>query len=164
MPSVMALLQDGSDLQSIAKWDSRFLTLAKLISTWSKDPSTQVGAVIVNAENHIISLGYNGLPRGVKDAHERLNDRPTKYKMIRHAEANAMDFAERSLEGCTLYTYPFMPCSQCAGQVIQRRIKEVVSYQNNAERWAADFDLTMKMFEEAGVALRLLEAPTLENI
>lgn len=138
-------------------WDKRYLDLAEYISEWSKDPSTKVGAVIVDMDNCIVSLGYNGLPRYVSDLPERLENRDLKYKMIVHGEVNAMAFAERSLRGCTLYTYPFMPCSNCAGQVIQRGITRVVSYVNDNPRWIEAFALTQQMFAEAGVELVLLE-------
>lgn len=138
-------------------WDKRYLDLAEYISEWSKDPSTKVGAVIVDMDNCIVSLGYNGLPRYVSDLPERLENRDLKYKMIVHGEVNAMAFAERSLRGCTLYTYPFMPCSNCAGQVIQRGITRVVSYVNDNPRWTEAFALTQQMFAEAGVELVLLE-------
>ena len=91
------------------KWDQRFLELAKLVSTWSKDPSTKVGAVIAH-DRKIISVGYNGFPEGVLDTAERYYDRETKYKYMVHAERNALLFANTSVKGMTLYTYPFMPC------------------------------------------------------
>src|SRR5574337_356457 len=132
-------------------WDKRYLDLPEYISKWSKDPSTKVGAVIADMDNCIVSLGYNGLPRYVNDSLERLENRDLKYKMIVHGEVNAMAFAERSLRGCTLYTYPFMPCSNCAGQVIQRGITRVVSYVNDNPRWTEAFALTQQMFAEASV-------------
>ena len=72
------------------KWKRRFIELAKHISTWSKDPSTQVGAVIVRPDKTIASVGFNGFPRGVDDRPEKLADRPLKYQMIVHAEINAI--------------------------------------------------------------------------
>ena len=71
-------------------WDKRFLDLAEHVAGWSKDPSTQVGCVIVNDKRVVVGLGYNGFPRGVEDTPERLNDRPTKYLMVQHAEVNAI--------------------------------------------------------------------------
>ena len=70
------------------KWDDRFLKLATVIGNWSKDPSTKVGAVIVNDDNKIISTGYNGFPRGIRDD-DRLDNRAQKYDLIVHAEANS---------------------------------------------------------------------------
>ena len=135
-------------------WDHRYLGLAEHVSQWSKDPSTKVGAVITQ-DNHIVSIGFNGLPRGVDDTVERLSNRELKYKMIVHGEVNAMLFARQSLHDCTLYTWPFMPCSGCAGQVIQRGIKRVVAPFNDNVRWVESFKLTEVMFAEAGVLLIL---------
>ena len=147
--------QHLSPVRKLDHWDMRYVDLAKHVSYWSKDPSTQVGAVIT-AKNSVIALGFNGLPRGVEDSPERLNNREIKYKMIVHGEVNAMAFAERSLHGCTLYTYPFMPCPVCAGQVIQRGFKEVVAPYNENPRWKNQFVLTQQMFKEAGVSLILV--------
>lgn len=135
------------------KWDLRFLKLADEISTWSKDPSTKVGAVITDG-NLLVSVGYNGLPIGMKDD-ERINDREWKYKTIIHGEINAIHHANRSLEGCTLYTVPFMPCSVCASQIIQVGISRVVTRYNDNPRWADSFALTQAHFEENNVQLTL---------
>ena len=121
--------------------------------TWSKDPSTQVGAVIVDGNNRIVSIGFNGFPQGVEDSEERLVDRETKYDIIVHAEANALMFANKSVEGCTLYTWPFPPCSRCAGLIIQSGITRVVSVVHTGERWKKNFDLARQLFHEAGIIL-----------
>ncbi len=81
------------------KWDKRFLELAKHVSLWSKDPSTKTGSVIVDQKRRVVSGGYNGLPIGVEDLDERLNNREIKYKMIVHCERNALLFANRDLGG-----------------------------------------------------------------
>jgi dCMP deaminase len=134
-------------------WDIRFLGLAKFISSWSKDPSTKVGAVITDKDNRIISLGYNGFPNGVEDD-KRLSDRETKYKIIVHAEANAILFSNTKLNGCTLYTYPFQPCSRCAGLIIQSGITKIVAPQNNIARWESDFAFSKKLLEEANISIK----------
>lgn len=139
----------------MSKWDDRFLGLAKYISQWSKDPSTQVGAVVTDRDNRIISLGFNGFARGVEDLPERLANRDVKYKMVVHAESNAILFARQDLKGATLYVWPFMPCASCAAKIIQTGIRRVVSVPNDNPRWQADFDLTRMMFKEAGVTLYL---------
>lgn len=138
------------------KWDLRFLELAKLIGSWSKDPSTQVGAVIVDENKRIISVGYNGFPQGVNDD-ERLNDRNTKYNIIVHGEINAILFANKSVRGCTLYTIPFEPCPRCAGLIIQSGIKRVVSYKNTNLRWEKDFKITRQLFKEAQISLEYVD-------
>ena len=134
-------------------WNRRFLALAEHISTWSKDPSTKVGAVIVDADRRIISTGYNGFPRDVEDLDQRLNNRDVKYEMIVHGEINAIVFANQNLQGTTLYTWPFMPCSRCAGIVIQSGIRTVVAPYNDNARWKSSFELTEQMFRESGVRL-----------
>jgi dCMP deaminase len=132
-------------------WDERFLQLAQHIAQWSKDPSTKVGAVIVRPNRTIASIGYNGFPRGVNDD-ERLNDRPYKYAMTVHAEANAILSANERLDGCTLYVTPLSPCSSCASILIQSGIKRVVAYMpHQPEHWADSFAIARTMLDEAGV-------------
>jgi len=142
--------------QNYDKWDYRFLDLAEFISSWSKDPSTKVGAVITDNENRIVSVGYNGFPRNISDDN-RLENRETKYKIIVHGEVNAILFANKSLKFCTLYTYPFMPCPRCASMIIQTGISRVVSYNNMPDRWAEEFELSKHLFKEANVELKLYE-------
>ena len=139
------------------KWDNRFIELAKLVGSWSKDPSTQVGAVIVDCNNRIISIGFNGFPKGVKDSEERLCNREVKYDIIVHAEANALMFANRSVEGCTLYTWPFQPCSKCAALIIQSGIKRVVSVVRDDNRWKKNFDIARQLFKESGIIMECVK-------
>jgi dCMP deaminase len=142
----------------MANWNERFLNLAIHISNWSKDPSTKVGCVVVGPDREIRSTGFNGLPRGIEDNEERLNNREIKYPMICHAEENAIMHAARigiSLKECTAYvTWP--PCTRCARSLIQAGILTVI-YPKNTEipdRWATDFELSMNMFKEAGIELK----------
>lgn len=137
----------------ISKWDARFIELAKHVAQWSKDPSTQTGAVITDSLNRVISVGYNGLARGVEDTPERLNNRELKYKIIVHCERNAIIFAQRNLDGCTLYTWPFMSCATCAAMVIQSGIKRCVAPESDNPRWQDEFRLTRELFIESGVEL-----------
>lgn len=142
-------------------WDIWHLGLAQYHASASKDPSTKVGAVIVDSERRPVGSGYNGFARKVDDSPERLNDRELKYKLVVHAERNALLFARGDVRGCTLYTAPFMPCAPCAAMVIQAGITRVVSFENDNPRWQADFELTRQMFREAGVELVLYEPPSL---
>ncbi len=137
------------------KWERFFLGLAEYVSKASKDPSTKVGAVIVDEDRRVVSIGYNGFPKNVEDDPYKLNNREIKYKYIVHAERNSLLFANKSTKNCTLYVYPFMPCPVCAGMIIQSGITEVVSLYNNNERWYQDFMISTKMFHEAGVKIRL---------
>ena len=136
----------------LKKWDLRFLEMSELVSSWSKDPSTKVGSVIVDNDRRVISLGYNGFPKGVAD-NDRLNDREEKYKFVVHAERNALLFANTDVKNCSIFTYPFMPCPICAGMIIQSGISRVVSFQSNNERWEKDFEISRKMFQEADIQL-----------
>lgn len=136
------------------KWDSRFLDLARHVSTWSRDPSTKVGAVIVRPDRTVASLGFNGFPRGVDDAPERYADRETKLRFVCHAEPNAILTAHERLHGCSIYTVPFPPCCECAKLIVQAGIKRVVAPSTPPEiraRWADSLDAADVMFREAGV-------------
>jgi len=86
-----------------------------------------------------------------------LHNRDLKYKLIVHAERNALLFARGSVKGCTLYTYPMMPCAVCASMVIQSGIKRVVAPVSDNPRWQEDFALSRQLFAEAGVEVLLLE-------
>ena len=129
------------------KWDQRYLYLAGHIATWSKDPSTQCGAVITDG-HRIISTGFNGFPQGIEDD-ERLDVRGTKYEMVIHAEINAILFAKQDLHGCTIYTYPFQPCSRCASVIIQSGIRRVVTTRQIPGRWQESFEIANGLFNEA---------------
>jgi len=139
----------------MSHWGARFLGLAEHIAGWSKDPSTKVGAVIVDPDHRIVSLGFNGAPRGVEDREDRLHDRPIKYQTTVHAEMNAILFARRGLVGCALYTWPLPPCAHCAGAIIQSGLSHVVSPQPS-ERWVESCSIAAEMFAEAGVDLFLV--------
>ena len=143
-----------------ADWDQRFLALAAHIATWSKDPSTQVGAVLVDTDRRILGTGYNGLPRGVVDSDRRLLDRPLKLACTLHAEHNAVLFAARPLAGATCYTWPMPSCAHCAAILIQVGIARVVSPLPTAAhwgRWQDDLRLAAELFAEAGVTVSHLE-------
>jgi len=142
----------------MADWDARFLSLARHIAQWSKDPSTQVGCVVVGPDREIRSTGFNGFPRGIEDSAERLQDRNRKYPLVCHAEENAIMHAARigvSLKGCIAYvTWP--PCTRCARSLIQAGIGEI-AYPvglDIPERWREDFDISSAMLDEAGVLVR----------
>ena len=127
--------------------------MAHHVAQLSKDPSTQVGAVIFDEQRRFVSAGYNGFARGVNDTEDRLHDRPTKYKLTLHAEKNAILFATASLEGSTIVvTHPC--CAQCAAQIIQSGIKHVIYPTPDSfflDRWKDDLVLSEAQFAEAGV-------------
>jgi dCMP deaminase len=138
------------------KWDHRYLKLAYGIAQWSKDPSSKIGAVTVGAKGQVLSQGFNGFPRGLKDDYDRLNDRETKYKYVVHAEMNAIynaTYNGTSLDGATLYVYGLPTCSECAKGVIQVGIKRVVmpASPGMPEKWKDSWLTSMSFFREAGV-------------
>lgn len=137
------------------EWDRRFLALAEHVSSWSKDPSTKVGAIIVDQNRHVVGLGYNGLPSGVVDTTRILENREMKYAMMVHAETNAIINAITSVRDCTIYIWPFMPCSRCAGVLINAGIARIVAPDVDSERWKESFDITRVMLDKAGVKLDL---------
>lgn len=136
-------------------WDHFFLNMAAHAATASRDPSTKVGCILVDGRRRLIGMGYNGFPRGVADLPERYEDRPTKYAMVQHAEANAVLQATASTEGATAYvTHP--PCSNCAGILIQAGVRRVVTYTPELDltnRFADSWKIADTMFTEAGVEL-----------
>jgi dCMP deaminase len=149
-----------ADLSSAA-WDRRWLDLATLIGSWSKDRSRGVGCVFVGSANQILSTGYNGLPRGIDDDIDERHERPEKYDWTEHAERNAIFNAARTgtaLEGSVAYTSLF-PCVACARAIIQVGGSTVVTHTPDIddERWGREFELSTTMLKEAGVTLRLLE-------
>lgn len=147
-------------IKSTLKWDKRFLNLAKHIAQWSKDPSTQVGAVITDKDNRIVSMGYNGFPKGVNDNEARYEDREKKYSLIVHAEINAILFAQKGLKNATLYTWPMPPCDRCTGFIIQSGLETVVTIGPEKEkdaRWSLAFDNANMMFEESNLNMRIYE-------
>lgn len=139
----------------MSKWDARFVALASLVAGWSKDPSTQVGAVIVDPDKRIISTGFNGFPRGVADDPV---DREVKLLRTIHAEENALLFARGDVAGMTIYvTRP--PCARCAAKLVQSGIVRVVyplPPVDFAERWALEMGQAQAMFDEVGVAVTVM--------
>ncbi len=142
------------------KWDQRFMDLANFVAAWSKDPSTQVGAVIANPHTkRVVSMGYNGFPSGVGDHEHRLENREIKYEMIVHAETNALLFAGPAAENCTLYVTPLPPCARCGVVIIQAGIQRVVAPIPNKskEHWNTQSEISEQMFSEAGVELEYVK-------
>ena len=135
-------------------WDDYFMAVALLSSKRSKDPSTQVGACIVNASNIIESIGYNGLPKGCSDDdypwEREGNALDTKYPFVVHAELTAiLNSKGKDLSSCRIYVALF-PCNECAKAIIQSGITEVVYLSDKY----ADTDAvkaSKRMFDSAGV-------------
>ncbi len=142
-------------MKKLTKKDQDFLALCEFWALKkSKDPSTQVAAVITRPNNTIASLAYNGFPQRIMDDTYFLKNREEKYKRILHAENNAMIFCKEDMKGYTLYTWPLPPCSSCALNIIQAGIKKVVSIHpsdNRWKRWKESCELANQLFKEACV-------------
>ena len=138
------------------KWDRRFISLAAEVSTWSKDPSTKVGAVLVSPDRTDIAIGYNGFARGMDDSPELYADRNTKYSRIIHGEVNAILLARRSVRGYTAYLWPLLSCNRCTVLLIQAGIARVVAplpTEDIASRWGEMLTLSRRYYAEAGVSV-----------
>ena len=137
------------------KRDEDYLALAEFWAKLkSKDPSTQTGAVIVRPNNTIASLGYNGFPARIEDLVEHYEDRETKYERIIHCEMNAVMNANERVDGCTLYTWPFLSCPRCAVHMITAGIVRVVAPRcpdDKLDRWQEPLERSKRLFKEAGV-------------
>ncbi|HLC89896.1 MAG TPA: dCMP deaminase family protein [Patescibacteria group bacterium] len=140
-------------------WDECFIQMSHLIAQRSKDPSTQAGAVIVDQNNIVVGLGYNGFPRGCDDESfpwAREGDfLDTKYAYVVHAEENAIYNANKETSGCKIYTTLF-PCNECAKTLIQSGIKEVI-YTSDKYHDQPGWIASRKMLDAAGVKYRLYQ-------
>lgn len=137
-------------------WDERFMNMARVVSSWSKDPGTKVGAYIAKG-NVPISHGFNGFPRGTSDDPGLYENRERKYRRVLHAEQNAILFAKQELDGCTIYI-THAPCSRCAAQIIQSGITRIVcpnpwNDSDYISRWREDVAETEAMCAEACIRL-----------
>jgi len=154
-------LREEDDSQT--KWNDRFMDMAKMISTWSKDPSSQIGAVAVNDERRVLATGYNGFPKGIDDTWERLNNKKEKYSRIVHAEMNALMnalYSGVSLKDSTLYVYGLPICPECTKCVIQSGVKHVVIPTDKTDKgnWQEVWEQqSLPMFKESGVQVTVLE-------
>jgi len=145
-------------------WEEYFMGIAQLSALRSKDPNTQVGACIVDENHKVVSIGYNGMPRGVNDEEvpwghgEGLE---SKYLYVCHAEFNAILNTRdgSALNGCRLYVTLF-PCNECAKAIIQVGIKEVI-YLSDKYAGGTNFLASRKLFELAGVKVRQYKGKTL---
>ncbi len=132
--------------------DDYGMELAKTASLRSKDPSTVVGAAILDPSGRVVSLGYNGAARGVDDKYWMQGTRERKLAVTIHAELNGILNARSSVEGCTIYIYPLPPCCHCASVIAQSGIKRVVCYAPEiGSRWEESSTMGARLMSEAGL-------------
>ena len=140
---------------NVLTWEEYFMGLAHLSGLRSKDPNTQVGAVIVYENNRVVSIGYNGFPSGVSDDEFPWGREggvlDTKYAFVVHAELNAILNSQRSVRGCTLYVSLF-PCNECAKAIIQSGIRRIV-YESDKYDGVDTNIASKRMLRAAGVEL-----------
>lgn len=139
-------------MSDTSTWFDKYMGLAKVAASWSKDPSRKIGAVAIGKHGQILSTGYNGFPRGIRD-NQRLNDREIKYKLVVHAEHNCIYNATLngvSLDGASLYVYGLPVCNECAKGVIQVGIKNVYMCHETKldQKWKESYEITKSMFNE----------------
>lgn len=148
------------------KWDKRYLQMAKLVGSWSKDPSTKVGAVIVDPSNRYVSSGYNGFPKWFDDSKYVTEGRDYKLSYTVHAEMNAIISARGvDLANCTLYTTPLPPCSNCLAMIKQTGISRIVAIKPSDElneRW--NIDRVLEVAKGLGILVELIEEEEFENV
>ena len=135
------------------KWDVRYLELARLVASWSKDPSTKTGAVLVRLDRTVASIGFNGFPKGMPDNSLLYDDRAEKYSRIVHCEMNALIHAREPVVGYTLYTWPFASCDRCAVHMLQAGVSRFVFPPLSAgakARWSESLARAKAYVEESG--------------
>lgn len=147
-------------------WDQYFMGVAKLSAMRSKDPSTQVGACIINTDRRIVGIGYNGLPQGCSDESFPWSNEgdftETKYPYVVHAEANAILNATQNLKGSSIYVTLF-PCNECTKLIIQSGIKEIV-YESNKYHNTKEHQAAIRMLKAAGVSYRQITVGELSYV
>lgn len=145
--------------RSAKKWDKRFWKLARFVSGWSKDPKAKIGAVLTTRTGGAIALGYNGLPVGVEDSADRLENQKIKLDMIVHAEQNALVIAGQAARGATIYVRGKPICARCAGLIIQAGVARVVAIDpgksDRNSKWRRTGMLAVEMLREANLEIDL---------
>lgn len=143
-----------------SKWDLRFISLAREVAQWSKDPSTKCGAVIVRPDRTVASVGFNGFPKGCDDAPEIYADRDLKLSRVVHAEQNAILHAREPLHGYEIFTWPpgiSGSCDRCTAHIIQSGITRIChlfdSSSDFSVRWREAAARANQMYGEVGVTV-----------
>lgn len=151
------------------KWHRRYLELGNLVASWSKDESMKVGAVIFHpGTKTILSVGYNGLPRGMDDNKPEYHERPGKYFYYEHAERNAIFNSTTNLAGMAIVV-TWVPCADCARAIVQTGIREVIYpcpqlTPEQEQRWKDQMFAARHILEAAGVRVTVIQSQeTKEN-
>lgn len=153
-------------MKDTLKWVKRYFETTDLIASWSKDPRTKIGAIVVAPDGHIVAQGYNGFPRGIEDSEARLNDRPTKHKLVVHAEANTL--LSSLYNGVPVKDYTMyinsLCCSECAKIIIQSGIKKVYMIKRDDAFWDESHNLSLDMFKECGIEYKVFTRKEIQEM
>ena len=152
-------------VRRVPGWHAYYLGVCRSLALRSKDPTTQIGCVIVGPAHEIRSTGYNSFPRGIQDTVPERLERPEKYLWVEHAERNAIYNAARAgtpLQGCTIYV-EVTPCMDCARAIVQAGIARVVvdadrMQQYSSKRYDEEFKKVKVLFKEAGIKMEVFSA------
>ena len=140
-----------------ADWDDYFLKIAETVALKSKDPSSQMGCVIVDQNKRVVSVGFNGLIRGADESKMTLSERPMKYRFVIHSEMNALIYARQDLEGCTIYNR-VATCDNCLKHCLQAGIKRFVYRELRVHSHSTDPSKSMTNVETDEAVIRLLSS------
>lgn len=150
-------------MAKLSKWDKRHLAMAQMVATWSKDPRTKVGCVLVGADPRDITFGYNGFPPGIADTKERLADRETKNMLTQHAERNALDNARFDTRGGTIVTTRY-PCHECAKSMVVKGIGTLITPRPPTDPvWSQSSHVASMLFHEKNILVVYYETPEEEH-
>lgn len=153
-------------MAALSSWDQRYIRMAKHVALWSKDPSTQCGAVLVRPNKTLASVGFNGFPSQLADHPHLYADRNLKYPRVLHSEWNAIRSSmDPSLQGYTVYAWPMPPCDLCTAALVQKGVRRVVCprpSQDKVERWGKQFDLALGTWESAGADIHMVDVGDIE--
>lgn len=148
-------------MKNKSNWNKRFVKLVKHISKWSKDPNRKTAAIIVDDENTVRSIGYNGLPNNIKTKLSSRYDKPKKYFWVEHAERNAIYKATKngiSVDKCTMYVN-YYPCVDCARAIIQSGIKKLYTPKPDFkhEKWGESWKVSKTMLKESKIKVKFIK-------
>ena len=146
------------------QWDEYFMNIAEAVSKKSKDPSSQMGCVIVDTNKRVVSMGYNGLVQGANESKMTLSERPMKYYFVIHSEMNAVLFAHQDLTDCTIYNR-VATCDNCLKHCLQAGIRRFVYKELRVRSHATDPKKSMTNVDTEEAVIRLLASmPEVETL
>lgn len=162
-PYAQQIMKTARGRPAPTKWERRFLNLAREVSSWSKDPSTRVGAVLVRPDHTVAGIGFNGLAPGVDDS--RASDREFKIASVIHAEENAiLSSRDSALSECGLYVWGLAPCAHCVAVALRKGVRRFVGVQlADRPEWNRSAEFARLQCSDAGASYTVLTPADLEE-